>query len=151
MLGFRCQSLNFVRFSRTPRAMRNLTEPHLAKWPFFVGDLLLVGAACFIVSQSKLPMSTWQMLFVIFCVAGGAWLAIMPFLFEYRLAMKLAQARALTSAVAQMRNLEAIVAQIQGATGQWQSVHEHSGKTAASAREIADRMTAEAKAFTEFM
>src|SRR6266536_6372640 len=116
--------------------MRNLTEPQLAKWPFFLGDLLLVGAACFIVSQSKLPMGIWQMSFVVLCVAGGAWLAIMPFLFEYRLAMKLAQARALTSVVSQVQTLEAIAAQIQGATGQWQTVQEHSDKTAGSAREI---------------
>src|SRR5205807_4626059 len=99
--------------------MRNLTEPHLAKWPFFLGDVLLIGAAIFIVSQSKLPMGLWQMVFVIFCVAGGAWLAIMPFLFEYHLAMKLAEARALTTVVSQVQTLEAIASNIQRATGQW--------------------------------
>jgi molecular chaperone GrpE (heat shock protein) len=131
--------------------MRNLTEPQLAKWPFFLGDVLLLGAAWFIASQTKMPMGVWQMLFVIFCVAGGAWLAIMPFLFEYHLAMKLAEARALTSVAAQMKNLEGLSAQIQNATGQWQTVQEHSDKTAASAREIADRMSAEVQGFTEFM
>src|SRR2546421_2743489 len=131
--------------------MRNLTEPQLAKWPFFLGDVLLIGAAWFIVSQTKLPMSMWQMLFVVLCVGGGAWLAIMPFLFEYRLAMKLAEARELASTVARMENLEGLAAQIQNATSQWQNVQEHSDKTAGSAREIADRMTAEVQGFTEFM
>ena len=131
--------------------MRNLTEPQLAKWPSFLGDVLLIGAAYFIVSQSKLHMGVWQMLFVILCVAGGAWLAIMPFLFEYHLAMKLAEARALTTVASQMKNLEGLSAQIQGATGRWQSVQELSDKTAAAAREIAERMTAEVQSFTEFM
>ena len=48
------------------------------------GYFLLLGAAGFIVSQSKSGMGVWQMSFIVLCVAGGAWLAIMPFLFEYR-------------------------------------------------------------------
>ena len=131
--------------------MSDPTEPRVAKWPFFLGDLLLLGAAWFIVSQSKLPMGPWQIFFVVVCVAGGAWLAIMPFLLEYRLAMKLADARALTSVVSQLRNLESVAGQIRNASEQWQNVHEQAGKTATAAREISDRMTAEAKAFTEFM
>src|SRR5436190_6661503 len=131
--------------------MRNLTEPPLAKWPVFVGDVLLVGAAIFIVSQTKAGMGVWQMFFVVLCVAGGAWLAIMPFLFEYHLAMKLAEARAITSAAAQLQNLNTISGQILNATGQWQNVQEHSEKTAAAAREIVERMSAEVKGFTEFM
>jgi molecular chaperone GrpE (heat shock protein) len=131
--------------------MRNLTEPNLAKWPFFLGDVILVSAAIFIVSQSKAGMGVWQMFFVIFCVAGGAWLAIMPFLFEYHLAMKLAEARALASAASQLQNLQTISTQIQNATGQWQNVQEHSDKTATAAREIAERMSAEVQGFTEFM
>ncbi len=131
--------------------MRDITEPKLAKWPFFLGDILLLGAASFIVFQSKPSMGVWQMLFVVLCVAGGAWLAIMPFLFEYHLAMKLAAARSVSSAVTQLQNLEGIVSQIQGATGQWQTVQEHANKTGTAAREIADRMTAEVQAFTEFM
>jgi molecular chaperone GrpE (heat shock protein) len=50
-----------------------------------------------------------------------------------------------------MKNLEGVAAQIQGATGQWQTVQEHSDKTATAAREIAERMTAEVQSFTEFM
>lgn len=131
--------------------MRNLTEPQLAKWPFFLGDVLLLGAAYFIVSQSKLGMGVWQMTFVVLCVAGGAWLAIMPFLFEYHLAMKLAEARALTTVVSQVQTLETIATQIQQATGKWYTVQESAEKTSGAAKDIADRMTAEVQAFTEFM
>jgi molecular chaperone GrpE (heat shock protein) len=131
--------------------MRNLTEPQLAKWPFFLGDVLLLGAAGFLVSQSKSGMSVWQMSFVVLCVAGGAWLAIMPFLFEYRLAMKLAQARELTKVVSQVQTLEAIATQIQQATGKWQNAQDCAEKTSGAAKDIADRMTAEVQAFTEFM
>jgi molecular chaperone GrpE (heat shock protein) len=75
----------------------------------------------------------------------------MPFLLEYRFAVRLAEARGLNTAVEQLRKLEALASQINGATGQWQTVHEHAGKVAALAQGIADRMGAEAKAFSQFV
>src|ERR1700686_985752 len=111
--------------------MRAQTEPKLSKLPFYLGDGLLFGAAWFIYFQSKIPMGVWQIFFVVLCVAGGAWLAIMPFLLEYRLAMKLAETDALTSAVSQIQNLESVAAQIGAATSQWHSLQEEAGKTAA--------------------
>src|SRR5437764_3684022 len=99
--------------------MLDQQHPKLSKWPFCLGDALLVGAAYFIYFQSKLPMGPWQIFFVVVCVAGGAWLAIMPFLLEYRVLVKLAEARALSTTMAQMQNLENLAAQISSATGQW--------------------------------
>ncbi len=131
--------------------MRDPIEPRLAKWPFYFGDLLLLGAAVFVYSQSKLPMVPWQVAFVLLCVAGGASLAIMPFLLEYRIAAKLAETRELAGVVSQIRNLEDIATRIAGATDRWNNVQEEADKTAAAARQIADRMTAEVQAFTEFL
>jgi len=65
--------------------------------------------------------------------------------------MKLAEAGALTTVVAQLRDLESIAGQISGATGKWQEAQEQADKTAKVARDIAERMTAEVKAFTEFL
>jgi molecular chaperone GrpE (heat shock protein) len=132
-------------------AMREQMEPKLAKLPFFIGDVVLLGAAYFIFSQSKLPMGVWPLLFVLVCVAGGACLGIMPFLLEYRLALKLNEARTLTSVAAQMENIERLSQQIASATGQWQEVQEQSQKTAGAAKGIADRMGVEVKGFMEFM
>jgi molecular chaperone GrpE (heat shock protein) len=126
-------------------------EAKLSKWPFVAGDLLLLGAAWFIYFQSKLPMGAWQIFFVVLCVAGGAWLGIMPFLLEYRLACKLAEAEALTSVTAQIKGLEAVARQINGATNQWCGVQEQAEKTAALSKSMADRMAAEVKAFNDFM
>jgi molecular chaperone GrpE (heat shock protein) len=82
---------------------------------------------------------------------GGALLGIAPFLLEYDALVKLTEASALTTVVSQLHNLEGIAAQISGATSRWQDAQDQADKTARSAREIADRMTAEAQAFTEFM
>ena len=131
--------------------MRQMREPSIHKWPFFLGDAVLVGAAYFIYYQSKLPMGAWQTFFVVVCVAGGAWLGIMPFLLEYRLAVKLAQTDALASTAGKFENLERVAGQISAATGQWQAVQEQAEKTAAEAGTIASRMASEAKAFSDFM
>jgi len=131
--------------------MRDPMSPTLAKWPFYVGDLLLLGAAYFVSSQSKLPMGPWQIVFVVLCVAGGAWLCVMPFLLEYRVQAKLAEAHSLTTVVAQIRNLDGIAQQISGATARWQTVQEQADKTATAAKTVADGMSHELKTFGEFM
>src|SRR5437899_6960820 len=120
--------------------MRDPMALKLSKWPFFLGDALLLGAAYFIYFQSKQPVGFWQIAFVVLCVAGGAWLSIMPFLLEYRLLAKLAEASALTTVTAQMKNLAEIGVAIAGATAQWQKVQESADKTAADAAEMARRM-----------
>ena len=51
--------------------MRDQLEFKLHKTPFFIGDLMLLGAAFFIYFQSKLPMGAWQIFFIVLCVAGG--------------------------------------------------------------------------------
>ncbi|PYJ08183.1 MAG: nucleotide exchange factor GrpE [Verrucomicrobia bacterium] len=128
-----------------------LSEAKLSKWPFFLGDVLLLGAAYSIYHPAKLAPGPWQMAFAVLCVAVGAWLAILPFVLEYRAAMKVAEAGALTTVVAQIQNVERLAGQIGNATGQWQNVQEQADKVAGSAREIAERMAAEVRGFTEFL
>src|SRR5205823_4894630 len=82
---------------------------------------------------------------------AGAWLAIMPFLLEYRVMVKLAEARNLGTVMSQMQNLETLAAQINSATGQWHHTQEQADKTANLATDLARRMSAEVQAFTEFM
>ena len=131
--------------------MSDVSAPKLSKWPFFLGDGLLLGMAYFISYQSKFALGHWELCFVVLCVVGGALLGIAPFLLEYDALGKLAETGALTTVVSQLHNLEGIAAQISGATGRWQDAQDQADKTARAASEIAERMTSEVKAFTEFM
>src|SRR5512133_1503575 len=134
-----------------PSPMGDSLIPKLTKWPFIIGDLLLVGVAVGIYHQSTLPIGSVQLSLVAACVALGALLSIIPFVLEYRAAVKVAEAGALTSVVSQISQVEAIAGQIANATGRWSAVQEASEKTAAAAQAIAERMGSELKAFTEFM
>ena len=131
--------------------MNDLNAPKLSKWPFFLGDALLLGMAYFICHQSKFALGHWEVCFVFLCVLGGALLGIAPFVLEYDAVVKVAEAGALTTVTAQLKNLEDIAGQISGATGRWHNAQDAADKTAQSAKEIADRMTTEVQAFTEFM
>jgi molecular chaperone GrpE (heat shock protein) len=131
--------------------MRNQIAPKISKWPFFLGDALLLGLAAFIIAQTKLPMGGGEVLACVSCVAAGGVLAVMPFLLEYRALVKFAETDGLTDVVSQITNLEKLAAQIGSATAQWQTVQETAEKTAKTAKEMAQDMAAEAKGFQEFM
>jgi len=104
--------------------------PKLPKWPFFLGDILLVTLAYLILgtayAHGKWPMNTWQNLWCVLSLSLGCVLGVLPFLLEYRAAMKLTEADRLTNAVLQIENLEIIGRQITNATANWQTAHEHS-------------------------
>lgn len=131
--------------------MTNRTAPALAKWPFYLGTVLLLGVAGGIAASSPRPLNLTQIILLLGAVAGGALLVVAPFVLEYRAALKFAEADALTDAVAQLDKLQTLAKQIGGATAQWQEVQSAAGKTAASAKEITDQMAVEVANFTAFM
>lgn len=131
--------------------MHDHIVPKLPKWPFFLGDALMLGLAGFIYFQSHLPLTRFEIVACIVCVAIGAVLGILPFLSEYRAVGKIAEAETLAAAMAQFQNLEQIATQISSATNHWQTAQDAADKTTKSAREIADGMAAELKSFGEFM
>src|SRR5437773_5613068 len=131
--------------------MSERTQPKVHKLPFFFADAVVLGVAWLIFWQSKTPMTAWQTFFCAASVALGATFGVMPFLLEYRAAMKLAEADRLTNAVLQIENLEIIGRQIANATAGWQTAQEHADKAVEAAREIADGITKEARAFSEFL
>jgi molecular chaperone GrpE (heat shock protein) len=131
--------------------MSDEIAPKLSKWPFYLGDALFLGAAGFICWQEPAPLGLRALTLAVLCVAAGAVLCILPFLLEYRALVKVVEASTLTDVVSQIQNVEQLAGQIHSATGQWQTVQEAADKTAAAAREIAGRMTAEVQAFTQFM
>lgn len=119
--------------------MGERAELKLAKWPFLVGDGLMLAVGFLIYWESTRPMSFWQVGWAVCCVAGGACLSITPFLLEYRLVARLAEARGLTTVVEQLRKLESVAAQITDAARQWQSVQRDAGKPDAVAKELPER------------
>jgi molecular chaperone GrpE (heat shock protein) len=132
--------------------MSNQTELKLPKWPFILGDTVLLALAGYICAQhGKLPLDGWQVLLVVLAAGLGAVLAVVPFVLEYRACARLVESSGLVSTVAEIQNLEMIAAQINAATARWQVVQEHSANSVAAAREIAAKMSTEAGSFRDFL
>lgn len=131
--------------------MRDRLEFKMPRWPFFLGDAFLLGMACFIYWESKYPLGRWEIIACGVCVGLGALLGILPYILEYRALLKLVETSALESVTDKIHKLETVAAQISGATNHWHSAQEQADKTAALAREIADRMGAEVRDFRQFM
>lgn len=123
----------------------------LATWPFVVVDLLFLGLAYLIFSNAHRPLLFWETLALIGCAGVGAWSFLTPFLRRDAVAVKLAESQSLTDTVAQIKNLEQVAAQISSATNHLKGAQDDSKQTAATAKEIAHKMSEESKAFAEFI
>jgi len=119
--------------------------------PFVVGDLFLVAAALVIWQQAHRPMTAIEVCAFAACVALGSMLAVWPFRLRHHAELKLVEMEGLADTLRQIEQVQDVADRIETATGQWQTAHEHAGKTVAAAREVMDRMTEEQRAFQAFM
>src|SRR5438876_11806732 len=97
------------------------------------------------------PFEPSPLFFLVACVGAGGWLCVVPFLAEHRAAAKVAESDTLSTAVEQIKDVQAVGEQIAVATANWQMLQEQSARTAVAAREVAERITAEGHALAEFM
>lgn len=141
----------WMGLSVTCFCMHDPAQPKIAKWSFFLGDLLLLGVAGLILLKSSLPLSHWDSGLIVLSVTAGAVLAILPFLLDYRLISRRTEVDGLKEVVGQINNLETVAQQITAATARWQSVQEVADRVAGTSKAIAERMSTETKAFTEFI
>jgi molecular chaperone GrpE (heat shock protein) len=121
------------------------------KWPFLIGDALLLAAAYFLIRQAPHPIGRWEIVTAAACVALGAVLGALPFILDYRAIVKVIETSALGSIAEKIQNLEKLAAQINAATNEWMNAQTQAEKTAAGAKEISDQMAAEVRQFSEFM
>lgn len=131
--------------------MDDLNAPKINKWPFFIGDLVMVVFASAILVKGPWPLSvTLTALCGVLLLAGGV-LSIIPYILEYQAAMRMAESGRLNQTVAQINKLDTLASQIATASGHWQTAQELAEKTTRTAREVTSRMETENKAFQEFM
>jgi molecular chaperone GrpE (heat shock protein) len=131
--------------------MTDRAAHHLSKWPFFLGDALLLAVAGLVLGQGGRPLDQWEMVLLAGCVAAGAGLGVIPFILEYRYLSKLTQVERLQRALLEVHNIEGIARQIASATSCWQAVQDDARKAVDASRQINESMTAEARAFQQFL
>lgn len=135
--------------------MNDLKNQNVPKWPFLLGNALLLVFAYYIVAKSSHPIFSGEVIACFVVAAIGALIGILPFYLDYRATEKALEVNALGAVAEKIANLKKLAHQIESATNHWtiiqDSVQKESGKTAAIAKDIADKMTEEVRRFSEFM
>lgn len=132
--------------------MTDRSVVRIAKWPFLLGDGALLTLAFVVARLSDPPLAQmWQFAACFGAVAGGALLAVWPFILDHRAALRAAEVDRMADAVGKLKNIETVAAQIGAATARWQMAQDAADKTTTSAKAIADKINTEARAFQEFL
>lgn len=130
-----------------------MTDWKVPKWPFLLGDAVLMVFGYFFVLHSPLPIRHWEI--AAGCVVIGAVLGALPFILDYLATSRALEVNALGTVAEKIENLEKLAGQITAATSQWAGVQEavqgQAEKTTVAAKAIADRMTNEVIQFSDFM
>jgi molecular chaperone GrpE (heat shock protein) len=130
--------------------MNETPAPRLSKWPFIIGDILLIATASYVAFYGSF-LGQWQYVATVSSIAFGAWLLAWPFVLEFRAATKLAESSALDGVTAKIQDLDKVSTSISSAILEWQHLQQTASHTVAAAEHIAERMTAEARNFGEAM
>ena len=124
------------------------------KWPFLAANASLIVLAAVVTCQAAHPLSQMVIGLACACVALGALLGCLPYLWDYRATGKLIELQAVGTVAEQLADLKKYSAQIAAATDQWALVQEstkgNTDQTVAAAKDIAGRMAEEIREFNEF-
>ena len=133
--------------------MSESSAPKIEKWPFIVGDvaLLLMAWLVYYHSDPKASFDGLEAFWCFACVATGAWVMVLPFLREFQAQADLTEAKELAASVEKISSVDGIARQIESATEQWLHVEDRANEINAASREIAGKINAEAREFTEFL
>ena len=133
--------------------MSESRAPKIEKWPFIAGDvaLLLMAWLVYYHSDPETPFTGLEAFWCFTCVAAGAWVMVLPFLREFQARADLTETRELAASVEKISSLDALAKQIESATEQWLHVEDRANEINATSKEIAGKINAEAREFTEFL
>ncbi len=118
---------------------------------FFVSDVILLTAAWLVYEQAHRPMQLYELAAAAACTALGAGLGVWPFVLRHRAEMARAERADLADAVRRINQLEEVAGRVERVAGLWQHADEQANRAVQAAKEIGDRISAEAQGFKAFL
>lgn len=134
--------------------MSENARPTLSRWPFLLGDLLLLAAGAgvaWLAHTGRLEWSPALAALLVAAVALGGWMLVTPFLREHAAAVRLEEQAGLAGTLQQIQQLRNVAAQVTAAGTQFQAAQESATRTQAAAGELLAAMQAERQSFTQFL
>lgn len=93
--------------------MQQNSSLNLPKWPFYLGNILLVGIAILLAFQAGSQLTTAQFFWSFLCVATGAIIFATPFILEYQGQIRIAEAQSKTIGTQQLKQIDGVLNQMQ--------------------------------------
>ncbi len=123
----------------------------ISKLPFLLGDLLLLVLSGLLLVNVPHPLTAKMAALLVLCVGMAACLGILPFVLEFRANFRKALNDDLADTAAQIAELKTLTGELELLKGNLASIQEQTARAAAASREVGDKLSSEAKAFTEFL
>ena len=126
--------------------MIEVPVPTVPKWPFLLGDLLLLsvaGAMAWQLRSAAVVISPAYVGILVATVAAGAWLLCRPFLREHEAAARGAEQTNLANTLTQIRQLEAVGQQLTGAATQIAAAGQSLTRVEQTAQDLANQLSIE--------
>lgn len=134
--------------------MSETMGPTVSKWPFLLGDILLLGVAAGIAWQCRIgamPYSPAYVGLIVAAVALGAWMLCRPFLREHEAAIRASEQTNLAGTLTQIRHLEGVGQQVAGAAAQLTAAGQSLSGVEEAARELTAKISQERHQFAQFL
>lgn len=123
----------------------------LPLWPFILADVVFLAFAALLLRFGHHPLTWQESALMTLCGGLGSLSFLAPFWRRNADAAALSQARLLAEAAGQIQKLDQLGGLIISATHRWRELQTDTCKAAESAKQCAERISAEAQAFEEFM
>jgi hypothetical protein len=131
--------------------MSESKAPKIPKWPFIVGDVVLLLTAVLLLNKIEGEFGMLEAFWCLACVGGGAWIMALPFLKEFQAQTELTEVRELAASVDKVDSLEMLLKRVENATEQWLHVEDRANEINVTSKDISDKINAEAREFSEFL
>jgi hypothetical protein len=119
-----------------------------SKWPFFIGDGILVALAGLIGLLAPAPLSATALSVIFGCVALGAILAVLPALLDFGVAQRETEAALQRQLEAQGARLQQASEALAGIAGQLKAAHEATARAVHNAETLPGRLQEKIGEFT---
>ena len=117
--------------------------PQIRKWPFVVGDLLLIGVAVWIFYTNDYAPAGGDLGMIVACLGLGVFISVLPFMAEFREESRRFDANEFRSTLDQIRQLEGVGDRLDAVTAQWEAVQENCGQVVQAAADLSAKNEAE--------
>ncbi len=123
---------------------RQASPPPVKRWPFLLGDALLLAVAFGAVAAGgQSPLETGTIIVVAACALLGVGLFVTPFLLEYDARVRLAEASVRDQLDHQAKRLTQVAEQLSHAISRSQSTEEQAGQVLGTLEELSEKLASQ--------